>query len=212
MIRSIFWVSVFGVLVAAPTNYLQAQVKGYSAKSTSYSPHFDATADPRVRRANRERAVAVVGPCAREFVEALGDDAVAALFACSKPVAVKLAKFHDSGELGKLSKPRDLLYVIAQPRHGDDVALWAIQHAGELNDLDCFDAFLLNPLEYALNLKQLAAGANEVRASRLTAAAAMSSWQPPMEPRQGIALGIGMVIVALPLAWMCLRSLRKALR
>ena len=86
-------------------------------------------------------------------------------------MAVKLCEFHASGEMGKLPRPRDLLRVIAQPRHGDDVALWAIDHARELTDMDCFDAYLLNPLEYALGLKQLAAGAAEARAWRLNQAA-----------------------------------------
>lgn len=51
-------------------------------------------ADPRTRRAWREQAVAKVGPIARDFVETHGDAAVAALFSCSRPVAVKLAQFH----------------------------------------------------------------------------------------------------------------------
>src|SRR5579871_53297 len=62
--------------------------------------------DPRVRRAWRERAVAIIGPRARDFVETQGDEAVAALFACSRPVAVKLVEFHNSGGLDKLPRPR----------------------------------------------------------------------------------------------------------
>src|SRR5260370_17756963 len=73
--------------------------------------------------------------------------------------------------MAKLRRPRALLGVIAQPRHGDDVALFAIRHAGQLTDPDCFDAYLLNPLEYAMGLKQLSAGAAEVRARRQNPAA-----------------------------------------
>ncbi len=127
--------------------------------------------DPRARRAWREQAVANVGPIARDFVETQGDEGVAALFACSKPVAIKLAQFHASGELGRLPRPRDLLVAIAIPGCGDDVALWAIGHAAELSDRDSFDAYLMSPLEYALGLKPLAAGAADVRARRLQQAA-----------------------------------------
>jgi hypothetical protein len=122
---------------------------------------------PRVRRALREKVVAAVGPVARDFVEGdWGDDAVAALLACSRPVAVKLAEFNASGELDRLPRPRDLLRVIARRGNGDVVALYAIQHATELADADAFDAYLQNPLEYALALKPLAAGAEEAQSRR----------------------------------------------
>lgn len=151
------------VLLAFPPANVLGQFP-YGDGSTGYRT----SADPRVRRAHREAAVAKVGPSARDFVETEGDEAVAAIFACSKPVAVKLVEFYASGEMGKLPRPRELLLGIAQPGQGDDVALWAIQHAGELTDADSFDAFLISPLEYALGLKQLAAGASEVRARRLS--------------------------------------------
>jgi hypothetical protein len=131
--------------------------------------------DPRTRRANREKAVAMTGPIAREFVETYGDEAVAAIFASSKAVAVKLAEFHASGELGKLPRPVDFLRVIANPRLPDDAANWAILHADELHDTDSFNAYLANPLEYALGLKQLKAGAAEARAKRL-------NLTPPVTP------------------------------
>lgn len=126
-----------------------------------------AQSDPRVRRANREKAVALTGPIARDFVETYGDEAVAAIFAVSKATAVKLAEFHASSELGKLPRPRDLLRIIANPRYRDDVALWAIQHGSELTDTDSFDAYLARPLEYAMGLRQLQTGAASVRANRL---------------------------------------------
>ena len=186
MIRWITLGSVLCFLMAASPADLFAQFNPYGNRSNPYGPD----ADPRVRRAYREKAVATVGPNARDFVETQGDEAVAAIFACSRPVAVKLAEFHASGEMGKLPRPRDLLRVIAQPRHGDDVALWAIHHAGELTDTDSFDAYLISPLDYALGLKQLAAGAAEARARRLNQAAMtttpggrrcrpMKSWQSP---------------------------------
>ena len=163
MIRRVTWGSVLCLLVAASPADLFAQFNPYG----NWSNPYGSGADPRVRRAYREQAVAKVGPIARDFVETQGDEAVAAIFACSRPVAVRLAEFHASGEMGKLLRPRDLLRVIAQPRHGDDVALWAIAHAGELADTDSFDAYLLSPLDYALGLKQLATGAADARARRL---------------------------------------------
>jgi hypothetical protein len=128
-------------------------------------------ADPRARRAAREQVVASIGPIARDFVETHGDEAVAALFACSKPVAVKLAAFHACGDLAKLPRPRDLLLAIARPGCGDDVTVFAISHVAELADRDAFDAYLINPLEYAMGLKPLATGAAEMRARRLQQAA-----------------------------------------
>lgn len=138
--------------------------------------------DPRARRAWREQAVANVGAVARDFVETHGDEGVGALFACSKPVAVKLANFHASGEMARLPKPRDLLLAIAMPGCGDDVALWAISHGAELTDRDSFDAFLMAPLEYAMGLKTLAAGAAEMRAQRLQAAMAVRPAAQPLPP------------------------------
>ena len=129
-------------------------------------------ADPRARRARREQAVAKAGPVARDFVETDGDEAVAAIFACSNEAATKLAEFYASGGLNNLPRPNALLRAIAEPGNGDDVALWAIRHASELEDTDAFDAYVQSPLEYTLGLKQLAAGAAEARAHRLNALAA----------------------------------------
>jgi len=156
MIRCITFGSVLCFLLAASPAQLFGQWGG----------------DPRMRRAHRERAVAIVGPGARDFVETHGDQAVAAIFACSKPVAVKLAEFHACGELDRLIRPRDLLWVIAQPGNGNDVALWAIYHSNELFDRDAFDAYLLSPMEYAMGLKDIATGAAEARARRLNQAVA----------------------------------------
>jgi hypothetical protein len=165
--------------------------------------HGGGGADPRVRRANRERAVALVGPTARDFVETYGDEAVAAIFACSGPVALKLAQFHNSGELRKLPRPLGLLNVIAHPGHGDDMALWAIRHARELNDVDSFDAFLFNPLDYALGLRQLETGAAEARARRLSHAATKTrSWAAlSADEKLAVAGGVGLLVVGGILLW-----------
>src|SRR5581483_7178490 len=155
------WMTLGGVLcfvMAAPPDNLFAQFNPYG--NNRYNP-YAASADPRLRRAWREQAVAEVGPVARDFVETMGDDAVAAIFSCSRPVAVMLAEFYASGGMGKLPRPHGLLLVIAQPRHGDDVVVFAIHHAAELADVDSFDAFLISPLDYAMGLKKLAAGAAE---------------------------------------------------
>jgi hypothetical protein len=199
MIRAVTSGSVLWFLMAATPADLFAQFNPYGNRFNPYVRPAEASADPRIRRAYREQAVAAVGPGARDFVETHGDEAVAAIFACSKPVAVKLAEFHACGELGKLPRPRDLLRVIAQPRHGDDVALWAIYHARELSDTDSFDAYVLSPLEYALGLKQLAAGAAEARARRLNQAA-MTTPQP-VDERVVIAGGAGFLVIVALLLW-----------
>ena len=119
-------------------------------------------------------------------------------------MAVKLAEFHASGEMGKLPRPRDLLRVIAQPGHGDDVALWAIQHVRELGDIDSFDAYLSSPLEYALGLKPLAAGAAEARARRLhqAAMATTSTAVPPwVSERLVIIVSAGVLVLVAVALW-----------
>jgi hypothetical protein len=158
---------------------------------------FAQGSDPRVRRAYREKAVAIVGADAREFVETEGDEAVAAIFACSRRMAVKLAEFYTSGEMDKLPRPRDLLRVIALPHHGDDVARWAIQHASELSDTDCFDAYLASPLDYALGLKDLETGAAEARARRLSQAAMTkpATTLSPENERLAIMVGLGLIAI-----------------
>jgi len=199
------WVTFCGVLcfvlAAVPAADLFAQSNPYANRSNPYAPGAESGVDPRVRRAYREKAVATVGPNARDFVETQGDEAVAAIFACSRPVAVKLAEFHASGEMGKLPRPRDLLRVIAQPRHGDDVALWAIHHAGELADTDSFDAYLLSPLDYALGLKQLEAGAAEARARRLNQAAMAMAPQLSADEKLVLVGGIGFLVIVGLLLW-----------
>ena len=175
-----------------PADLFGAQFNPYGNRANPYGWGTD----PRVRRAHREQAVAAVGPCARDFVETQGDEAVAAIFACSRPVAVKLVEFYASGKMAKLPSPRALLAVIAQPRHRDDVALWAIYHAGELVDTDSFDAYLMSPLEYALGLKQLAAGAAEARARRLHQAAMTKTPSAGLSANEklGIVVGVGLVL------------------
>jgi hypothetical protein len=119
--------------------------------------------DPRVKRAWREQAVANVGPIARGLVETHGDAAVAAIFACSKATAVKLAQFHASGELNKLPRPAALLNAISAVAPGDAVANFAMQHADALADVTRFNVFLAEPLTYAMSLKSLDAGVDEYR-------------------------------------------------
>jgi hypothetical protein len=192
------WMTLGGVLcfvMAAPPDNLFAQFNPYG--NNRYDP-YAASADPRLRRAWREQAVAEVGPVARDFVETMGDDAVAAIFACSRPVAVMLAEYFNSGGMGKLPRPRGLLWVIGQPRHGDDVAVWAIHHAAELADVDSFDAYLISPLDYAMELKPLAAGAAEVRERRNQAATAGAT---TAKERMVIAGGAGILIIVGLLLW-----------
>ena len=187
MIRLVTCGGVLCVLMAAPPAGLFAQVNPNGNRFNPAAAAGESAADPRVRRARREEAVAAVGPVARDFVEADGEDAVAALFACTKPVAVKLAEFHASGRLDKLPRPHDLLRVIAQRGMGDDVAVFAVGHARELADQDSFDAYVQNPLEYALGLKQLAAGASEMQVRRLNGQAAAP---PPLPTASLPALSI----------------------
>jgi hypothetical protein len=151
------------LFVGLPNLVAQSGAPAY--RTGSNMPSAYCNVDARTRRALRERAVDAVGPEAREFVESC-DEAAFALLTCSRPVAVKLAEFYAAGQLNKLPRPRDLLAVIANPRHGDAVALWAMQHAGELTDPDCCDAYLAYPLEYALGLRRLADDAARLRALR----------------------------------------------
>src|SRR5580658_4584210 len=129
MIRTMILANVLCIPLVAPAS-LFGQFDGSGNRTGSNMPSAYANLDARTRRALRERAVAAVGPVARQFVETLGEEAAVALLACSRPVAVQLAEFFASGQMDLLPRPRDLLVVIAYPRHRDAVALWAIQHAG----------------------------------------------------------------------------------
>jgi len=93
--------------------------------------------------------------------------------------------------------------VIAQPRHGDDVARFAIYHSRELSDVDSFNAYLISPLDYALGLKPLAAGAAEVRARRLNQAAMKTMPWTTLSAEQKMAIvgGVGFVVIAGILLW-----------
>ena len=60
----------------------------------------------------------------------------------------------------------------------------------ELGDIDCFDAYLLTPLDYALGLKQLETGAAEARARRLNQAA-ITTPAVSLTDDQKLAIGVG---------------------
>lgn len=157
--------------------------------------------NPYQRRAIREQAVAWAGPQARAFVET-GDEPALALLAVSPSGAQKLVQFHDSGALGKLPQPPALLQCIAM--YGEDVLLFAIQHAKELEEPEAFSAFISTPLEYALGLKQLEQGAAEIKAAKLAyyAAAQNRQWNS-----KHIALLAGIAVIAGLVVW---RRRRKA--
>ncbi len=145
---------------------------------------------------------------ARSFIESC-DEASEAALKCSAPVAAKLAAFHASGQLAKLSRPRELLSVIAENGRddADAIALFAVQHGKELEDEAAFAAFIEAPLDFALGLKTLSQGAAEVKARRDTAA--------PSGPSVGItdwrsfAIVVGIVAVIALLLWK-IRQRRRA--
>ena len=178
---------------------------GIASGQAPYNPYAPAPLEPsaRERRAARERAVARIGPVARSFVEKYGDDACASLNGTSKAVGIKLCEFHNAGELGKLAKPSELLKIIASKQGGDDLVLFAIQHSRELaGDIDQLDALLASPGEYALGLKELAEGAAESRARRLTMKAQQDPPALTMNVDQklfiggcGIVIGIGVILI-----------------
>jgi len=201
MIRSLV---VLGVLFP-PSAFLPAGLLAQS-KQRSDRQIGEQVPEARLRRAYREKAVAKIGPDSRSFVETYGDSAVSLIETCSRPVSAKLVGFHNSGALAKLPRPHDLLTVIADPRHGDDVALWAIEHAGELADMDSFDAYLATPLDYAMNLKSLQAGAAEIRAARFGpsagTAAQPDTWKSLLnEDRVGFACFVGLIVIVLWGRW-----------
>jgi hypothetical protein len=201
------WAISAGFLLALGTPVLGQY--GYNP----FAP-VNAQQDPRVRRALRETAVAYAGENSRGFVEKYGDDAVAAISACSQGGARKLVEFYNSGALGKLPRPSDLLKIIALPGNGDDVVMWVVQpeHARQLTDVDNFAAVCLSPLEYVFALKPLEQGAAEARARRLAAQAAVTPAPQPQQPQQqspqiavdsrllGV-IGGGIVLLLVIVAW-----------
>ena len=128
------------------------------AQYNPYAP-VNAQPDPRVRPFYR-RSVAFAGANSREFVEKYGDDAVAAIFACTQAGA-ETGGFLSVRRPGEAAGLLDFLKVVAIPGNGDDVVLWAAQHPKELTDTDNLDAFLLAPLEIVYALKSLDQAAAE---------------------------------------------------
>lgn len=203
--RFIWKVAVFMLLLIHPSGVF-AQARHQGPPFRSNQPATKPRPDPREIRAARDKAVAVVGATGRDFVETYGEDAVAAIFACSQARAKQLVEFYSSGGQAKFPpRPRDLLRVIGKPHHGDDVASWAIAHADELTAVDNFDAYLLDPLSYALALKKLEDGAAEVREFRRRAQA----YQTYMAERAArspsgwrmLAFIVGMAAVVLLVRW-----------
>ena len=170
------------------------------AQYNPYSPILPTNNDPRMKRAMRERAVAYAGDASRDFIETYGDPAVMAIFGCSHDGARKLVEFYNLHKLEKLPRPTDFLRVVSLPGNGDDVVIFATMHDNELTDVDNFDAYLLNPLDYAYALRKLSEGAAEARARRLTGQAAATPWQLTLDNRT-IAVGGGILAVILLLWW-----------
>ena len=116
-----------------------------------------------------------------------------------------LVELYTSGEMSKLPRPRALLGVIGQQGNGDAVARFAINHAGELTDADRFDAFLAEPLEYALDLKQLAEGAAEMQARRRYSAARITAFWAGLSDREKVGI-VALVVVVGVLVWRSRKS------
>ncbi|HZZ78775.1 MAG TPA: hypothetical protein VFE62_09670 [Gemmataceae bacterium] len=145
------------------------------------------------QRIMREQVVARVGPVARPIVESpFANEACWALSSCSWHVAIRLAEFHNSGELAKRPMPGELLRAIGM--HGDVVAWYVMQHP-ELCDTDCCIAFVNRPLDISLNVCPLESAAAEVRAARLRG----QSWWPP--DTRLVAGGAGVVILGGLFIW-----------
>lgn len=138
------------------------------AQGIGRQPGLRPALDPWARRLIRERAVLHAGPGARAFVEseAYGDEAALSLLMCSRMVSMQLASFHGHGGFELLHRPKELLHAIAQPSGRDAVAMWVMQHAGELTDPEYADVFLTSPLEFALGLRQLHAAVMERHPAR----------------------------------------------
>src|SRR5262249_39371582 len=113
------------------------------------------------KRAERDRAVARLGPQSSGFVETYGELAVAATVACSEGVGRKVANHYKAGRPNGVPNIPRLLAAIAN--HGDMVANFAMEHEQELCDEWCAEAFLRDPLTYAAKLKRLDEGAAQWR-------------------------------------------------
>lgn len=160
--------------------------------------------DPRAMRARREQAVTHVGSdqIARKIVEEFGEDAVAALLACSPETAKRLAQWHNNGDLNRqVVKPRDLLRVIGQPGAADEVAVFAMQNADKFGDVDVLDAYTSAPLFYTCGIKKLSDGASEMRARRVQVDAPRGMPTSMDVQTQLVVIGMGLVILVVIYRW-----------
>jgi hypothetical protein len=175
---------------------------------------------PAQRRAAREQAVARAGESSRDFVEAYGEDAVAALLLCSKDVSARLVRFHSEGEFGKLPRRAELLRAIAVAGIADDMAVWVMRHSEELKEAETCGIFLRDPVSYGLSLRKLSDGVQQERKAQK---AWMQKVNMPPKAGQDAALQeadtpeglngqlkqIGMVAGALAIAMLVMRRLRR---
>ena len=146
--------------------------------------------DPRTRRANREKAVAIVGSKGATSWKLR----VTRRSPPSSPARSRWRKswsrFGISG--GWPNFPgRENCFASSPSRATARRCLWAIDHADELGDADSFYAYLLGP-DYALGLKQLAAGAAEPHARR-SHQTEVTATRPP---GQGLTMLVGVGLLS----------------
>jgi hypothetical protein len=147
--------------------------------------------DPRERRALRENAVFRVGDDARALVESdWGDESALALLKVSRVNAAKLVACHASGSLSRTNRPKEILLAVA--RHGDDVCEYVTGHADELADMDCCEAFVSDPLTFALGLQKVQSAGQERKSRRLSVPSEMTVHDPTM---RNIVIGVVVVVV-----------------
>ncbi len=139
------------VLLVATVIATPAEIFGQGFKG----PNVNVPMDARMRRAMRDRAVARAGQNSREFVETYGEVAAAAILRCSPNVGRMLTKAYEDGNIAMLADAPRVLQLIAHPQAGDDVAMFILNHIGELCDPVGMNAFMSSPLEYAMRLKKL---------------------------------------------------------
>lgn len=139
----------------------------------------------RTRRANREKACTHAGAAARGLVESevYGDDGARALLALPSETAAQLAEFHASGGFTRTARPKELLGLIGRHKSGQDITLWLLENARQLESDDAVTVFLEDPMTYVLALKKLGTAVAE-RQARLESEkrAGEKGAQHPPEP------------------------------
>lgn len=98
------------------------------------------------------------------FAREYGCDGCDALIRCSSDIARRLVTFHKAKGFARIANPSRVIQFILYAPSADDLAVFVMVHAKELENPSTFAAFEISPFEYVYGHRQfmVVAKSNEV--------------------------------------------------